>query len=295
MLQYKKIRNFSLQNDFLKLGHINSLKIDRETLHGLFLVSKDEKDVLLPKIYVKKSMKVGDIIDVFLYTDSEDRLIATTLTPKAKLNEFAFFEVVDVTSFGAFVDWNLPKDLLVPKKLQKTPFKIGEKRFLRVVYDEKTDRLVASEKFNNFFTKDVKGLHKYQEVDILVILKTPLGYKVIVNNRYEGLIYNNEIFQTINIGDTLKAYVKNIRKDNNIDLSLRKRGSKVDVSDKVVELLKQNNGIMPYNYKSDAQLIKEVFSMSKKEFKRSLTTLQEKNIIEIKDNGIFLNKDKKNH
>jgi predicted RNA-binding protein (virulence factor B family) len=264
MLQYKKIRNFSLQNDFLKLGHINSLKIDRETLHGLFLVSKDEKDVLLPKIYVKKSMKVGDIIDVFLYTDSEDRLIATTLTPKAKLNEFAFFEVVDVTSFGAFVDWNLPKDLLVPKKLQKTPFKIGEKRFLRVVYDEKTDRLVASEKFNNFFTKDVKGLHKYQEVDILVILKTPLGYKVIVNNRYEGLIYNNEIFQTINIGDTLKAYVKNIRKDNNIDLSLRKIGSKVDVSDKVVELLKQNNGIMPYNYKSDAQLIKEVFSMSKK-------------------------------
>ena len=284
-----------MQNDFLKLGHINSLKIDRETLHGLFLVSKDEKDVLLPKIYVKKSMKVGDIIDVFLYTDSEDRLIATTLTPKAKLNEFAFFEVVDVTSFGAFVDWNLPKDLLVPKKLQKTPFKIGEKRFLRVVYDEKTDRLVASEKFNNFFTKDVKGLHKYQEVDILVILKTPLGYKVIVNNRYEGLIYNNEIFQTINIGDTLKAYVKNIRKDNNIDLSLRKIGSKVDVSDKVVELLKQNNGIMPYNYKSDAQLIKEVFSMSKKEFKRSLTTLQEKNIIEIKDNGIFLNKDKKNH
>ena len=278
------------QNKHLVLGEINYLKVDRETPHGIFLASVDEKDVLLPKAYVTEEMQLGTIAEVFLYTDSEDRLVATTLKPKAMLNEFGLFEVVDVTSFGAFVDWGLPKDLLVPNKFQKEHFKIAEKRFLKVVYDEKTHRLVGTEKLGDFFDKRPKGLTTGKEVEILIIAKTPLGFKCIVEDRYEGLIYHNEIFQKIEIGTKKRAYVKYIRKDGCIDLSLQATGTKQkDFScEKVLSVLKENNGILPYNYKSDAELIKSVFGLSKKAFKRSLTTLQENKTIDIKDSGIYL-------
>jgi len=278
------------QNKHLELGVINTLIVDRETPHGLFLLSEDEKDVLLPQAYVTKDMQIGKLLDVFLYTDSEDRLIATTLEPKAKLDEFGFFEVVDVAKFGAFVDWGLPKDLLVPNKLQRLPFKVGEKRFLKVVYDERTHRLVGSEKTQDFFTQKPKGLKPHQEVKIVVISKTPLGYKCIVEGKYEGLIYKNEVFEKLDIGDEKKAYIKTVRKDGNLDISLQPSGAKKKSSDaeKVLELLKQNGGIMPYNYKSDADLITEVFSMSKKAFKKTLTKLQDDNMIEVKDTGIYI-------
>ncbi|MCW8838609.1 MAG: S1-like domain-containing RNA-binding protein [Thiovulaceae bacterium] len=278
------------QNKHLELGVINTLLVDRETPHGLFLLSEDEKDVLLPQAYVTKDMPVGSLLDVFLYTDSEDRLIATTLEPKAKLDEFGFFEVVDVAKFGAFVDWGLPKDLLVPNKLQKNPFKIGDKRFLKVVYDERTHRLVGSEKTQDFFREKPKGLHPNKEVKIVIISKTPLGFKCIVEDKYEGLIYKNEVFEKIEIGQERQAYIKTIRKDGNLDISLVQIGSKKKSSDadKVIELLKQNGGIMPYNYKSDADLIVDVFSMSKKAYKRTLTKLQEDKLIEVKDTGIYL-------
>ena len=278
------------QNKHLELGVVNTLLVDRETPHGLFLVSEDEKDVLLPQAYVTKEMQIGSLIDVFLYTDSEDRLIATTLQPKAKLDEFGFFEVVDVAKFGAFVDWGLPKDLLVPNKLQKNPFKIGEKRFLKVVYDERTHRLVGSEKTQDFFTQKPKGLKAHQEVKIVIISKTPLGFKCIVEDKYEGLIYKNEVFEKIEIGQEKQAYIKTIRKDGNLDISLQATGSKKKSSDadKVLELLKQNKGMMPYNYKSDADLIVDVFSMSKKAYKRTLTKLQEDNLIDVKDTGIYI-------
>jgi len=274
----------------LKLGVINRLKIDRFTPHGIFLVSQDEKDVLLPQAYVTKEMKEGEILDVFLYTDSQDRLIATTLKPKAMLDQFALLEVIDKSSFGAFVDWGLPKDLLVPSMLQKTPFEIGEKRFLKIIYDEKTHRLVGSEKLGDFFAKKVKGLKNRQKVQILIIAKTPLGYKCIVEEKYEGLIYHNEIFENIKLGDTKDAYIKKIRSDGSIDISLREIGNKNTTTseDKILNLLKQNKGILPYNYKSDAQLIKDIFEMSKKEFKKSLTALKEDSKIEIKESGIYI-------
>jgi predicted RNA-binding protein (virulence factor B family) len=277
-------------NPFLELGEINTLRVDRLTPHGVFIMAEDGNDVLLPQAYVTDEMIEDSLVDVFLYTDSEDRLVATTLKPHAKLDEFGLFEVVDVAPFGAFVDWGLPKDLLVPKMLQKTPFKIGEKRFLKVVYDERTHRLVGSEKLGDFFQKKVKGLKPQQEVEILIITKTPLGYKCIVEGKYEGLIYHNEIFENISLGEKKTAFIKTIRKDANIDLSLRKAGSKnsTDSADKILNLLQQNKGIMPYNYKSDAQLIKDIFGMSKKEFKRSLTTLQESKKIEVRDTGIYL-------
>ena len=146
------------QNEHLILGEINTLRVDRHTPHGLFLESLDEKDVLLPQAYVNDTMHDDMLLTVFLYTDSEDRLVATTLKPKAMLNQYALFEVVDTAKFGAFVDWGLPKDLFVPNMFQKEPFKVGDKRFLRVIYDEKTHRLVGTEKLGNFFDKKPKGL-----------------------------------------------------------------------------------------------------------------------------------------
>nr|WP_321267534.1 S1-like domain-containing RNA-binding protein [uncultured Sulfurimonas sp.] len=278
------------QNDYLELGKINTLLIDRLTTPGAYLMALDGNDVLLPGQYLTPDMKERTLVDVFLYTDSEDRLVATTLKPKAMLDEFALLEVIDVAPFGAFMDWGLMKDLLVPNMFQKEPFKVGDKRFVRVVYDEKTHRLVGSEKLGDFFERKIKGIKIADEVNILIISKTPLGYKCIVQDKYEGLIYHNEIFENINLGDRKKAFVKTIRKDGNIDLSLRKAGNKKSGSsaDKVLELLKQNNGVMPYNYKSDAQLIKDVFALSKKDFKRSLTTLVDASKIEVKDTGIYL-------
>ncbi len=278
------------QSYFLELGLINTLVIDRLTTPGAYMMAQDGNDVLLPGQYLTNDMKEGDLLDVFLYTDSEDRLVATTLTPKAKLDEFALLEVVDVAGFGAFMDWGLSKDLLVPNMFQKTRFEVGEKRFIRVIYDERTHRLVGTEKLGDFFERKITGLHPNQEVKILVIAKTPLGFKCIVEDKYEGLIYHNEIFEKIALGDEKKAFIKTIRKDGNIDLNLRKPGSKKSGGshEKVLALLKENKGIMPYNYKSDAELIKDVFGLSKKEFKRTLTSLQEKKKIEVKDTGIYL-------
>jgi hypothetical protein len=278
------------QNQHLELGLINCLRIDRDTPHGLFLVAQDEKDVLLPKAYVTDAMKIDDLIEVFLYTDSEDRLIATTQKPKAMLDEFGFFDVVDTTSFGAFVDWGLMKDLLVPMQHQKDKFQVGDKRFLRVVYDEKTHRLIGTQRITKFLEKAPKSLKIHTEVKALLMRETPLGFACIVNNLYEGMLFSNEIFEDAQIGDIKTAYVKNVRNDGYIDLVLKKVGSKNSnaTNSSIVELLQQNNGILPYNYKSDPELIKSVFSMSKKEFKKALTILAEKNLIEIKDTGIYL-------
>lgn len=278
------------QDYFLELGKMNTLVIDRLTTPGAYMMAQDGNDVLLPGPYLTNDMKEGDLLEVFLYNDSEDRLVATTLTPVAKLDEFAFFECVDVAPFGAFMNWGLSKDLLVPNMFQKTPFKVGDRRYLRVVYDERTHRLVGTEKLGDFFERKVKGLKPNQEVKISVISKTPLGFKCIVEGKYEGLIYHNDIFEEIKLGDEKTAFIKTIRKDGNIDLNLRKPGSKNSGSsaDKVLELLTQNKGVMPYNYKSDAELIKDVFGLSKKDFKRSLTTLVDADKIEVKDTGIYL-------
>lgn len=274
----------------LTLGKMNTLRVDRDTAPGLYLMAEDEQDVLLPGQYATEDMIEGSIVEVFLYTDSEDRLVATTRKPHAMLDEFALLEVVDVAPFGAFMDLGLTKDLLVPNMFQKTPFEVGEKRFIKVIYDEMTHRLAGTEKLGDFFERRVKSLNTNDEAEILVISKTPLGFKCIVNDKYEGLIYHNEIFETIKLGDKRVAYVKTVRKDGNIDLTLRKPGSKKSntSSDKVLELLKQNNGIMPYNYKSDAELIKDVFGLSKKDFKRSLTALQDDQKITVKETGIYI-------
>jgi len=274
----------------IQLGKKNTLIISRESEFGLFLKDERDTEVLLPNAYVKEWMKVGKEVEVFIYHDSEDRLTATTEMPKAMLDEFGFFEVVDVAYFGAFVDWGLPKDLLVPKQFQKEPFRIGEKKFLRVVYDEKTHRLVATERFTKYLDHNPKGLNTNQEVKALVIKKTDLGYKCIVDDKYEGLLYHNEIFEKIELGDIKKVYIKKRRHDGFLDLSLKKLGAKGSKSsqEKILLLLKEHHKYLPYTSKSDAEEIREFFEMSKKEFKKTLTLLQEKKKISVDEKGIYL-------
>lgn len=277
-------------NEHIKLGAVNTLEIDRDSAHGLYLCSSDGDDVLLPAAYVTEDMHVGDRIKVFVYTDSEDRYVATTNRPKAMLDEFGYFEVVDVTPFGAFVDWGLPKDLFVPKKYQRVPLEVGMKFVFRVCLDEKTDRLIGAHKYQSFFKDDVEKLTKNQRVELIVREKTPLGFKVIVENRYEAMIYHNEIFEDIWVGQKKFGFVKTIRKDKKLDISLQPIGKEnEEVAEfRVKKVLSNNGGSLECNYKSSPEEIKELFGLSKKNYKKALTKLLDEGAITLDDEGIKL-------
>lgn len=270
-------------NEKLKQGVVNTLKVNRVSEPGIYLISGDETEVLLPNAYITKSMDIGTLLEVFIYTDSEDRLVATTVKPYIYLDEFASLEVVDTMKFGAFVDIGLPKHILVPKNKQKGTFIVGSYKVLQLQLDEKTNRLIASEKYT--LSKNIENFQRNDEVEILLYSKTPLGYKVIVNNKYEGMIYHTEIFENIRIGDKKRAYIKNVRDDNKLDISLQKIGEKIS-GDKVLDTLNQNGGKLDFTYKSEAEDIKDVFGMSKKAFKASLTKLIEENKIELEESCI---------
>jgi predicted RNA-binding protein (virulence factor B family) len=272
----------------IKLGRYNKLLIDKESQYGLYLKSSDGEDILLPNAYVKSTMKLEDEIEVFVYRDSEDRLTATTLKPHLCVGEFALLEVVDSSEFGAFIDIGLPKDVLVPKKMQKNPLKVGKKYIFALSIDSKSDRLIADSRIHRYLNGTKESAKHLKAVDLLVIAKTPMGYKVVVNSDFEGMIYNNEIFEDITIGQKLKGFVKNIRDDGKLDISLNPMGkSRVDFnSKKILDILTINSGKLPYNYKSDAKDIKKVFSMSKKAYKESLTKLIDNQKIELSAGGI---------
>lgn len=270
-------------NEKIEVGCINTLKVNRVSEPGIYLISGDETEVLLPNTYITKSMDIGTLLEVFIYTDSEDRLVATTVKPYIYLDEFASLEVVDTMKFGAFVDIGLPKHILVPKNKQKGTFIVGSYKVLQLQLDEKTNRLIASEKYT--LSKNIENFQRNDEVEILLYSKTPLGYKVIVNNKYEGMIYHTEIFENIRIGDKKRAYIKNVRDDNKLDISLQKIGEKIS-GDKVLDTLNQNGGKLDFTYKSEAEDIKDVFGMSKKAFKASLTKLIEENKIVLEESCI---------
>ena len=270
-------------NEKIEVGKINTLKVNRVSEPGIYLISGDETEVLLPNAYVVKSMEIDSLVDVFIYTDSEDRLVATTLKPYVYLYEFASLEIVDTAKFGAFVDIGLPKHILVPKNKQKGSFATGGYKVLQLQLDDRTNRLIASEKYE--LLKEVRDLKKNDEVEIILYSKTPLGYKVIVNNRYEGMIYHTEIFENLRIGDKKRAYIKNVRDDNKIDVSLQKIGQKIS-GDKVYDTLVENGGKLDFTYKSEAEDIKDVFGISKKAFKASLTKLIEEGKIVLEDSCI---------
>ena len=269
-------------NKIIEQGVVNTLKVNRVSQPGIYLISGDETEVLLPNIYVKKEMAIDSLVDVFIYTDSEDRLVATTIKPYLYLNEFASLKIVDSAKFGYFVDIGLAKDLLVPKNRQKGSFEVGSYKVLQMQFDERTNRLIASEKYS--LKNEPKGLKQGDEVEILLYSKTPLGYKVIVNNLYEGMIFHSEIFENVKIGDRKRAYIKNLREDSKLDISLQKIGQKVDTN-KILDILEKNGGAINFTYKSDVEDIKRVFAMSKKAYKATLTKL-------IEDKKIILSEDK---
>ncbi|GGD48738.1 GntR family transcriptional regulator [Emticicia aquatilis] len=274
----------------LDLGVKNTLRILRGTGVGMFLGDDEGNDVLLPKKYIPDDVIVGDDIEVFIYRDSEDRIIATTLEPKIQLNEFAYLQVKAVTQVGAFLDWGLEKDLFVPFREQNKKMEVDKWYAVYLYLDEDTDRLVASCKVNRFFEKENIDLTISQEVDILVFEETDLGMNAVINNRYKGLIYENEIFQRIKIGTRTKAYVKNIRDDKRIDLSLQKQGyANVEPNaERILEKLKANNGFLDVTDKSDANYVMYQLEMSKKTFKKAVGALYRQRIIRIEDDGIYL-------
>ena len=272
-------------DDKIKQGVVNTLKVNRVSEPGIYLISGDETEVLLPNAYVKKEMAIDSLLDVFIYTDSEDRLVATTLKPYLYLNEFGYLKIVDSAKFGYFVDIGLPKDLLVPKNRQKGTYNIGSYKVLQMQFDERTSRLIASEKY--ILEEEPKNLKQGDEVEIILYSKTPLGFKVIVNNSYEGMIFHSEIFENLKIGDKKRAYIKNLREDKKLDISLQKIGEKVD-SNKVLEILKANGGVLNFTYKSDAEDIKNMFAMSKKAFKATLTKLIDEKKINLENDRICL-------
>jgi len=276
----------------LAIGEVNTLRVERDTDYGLYLRAENFEEVLLPNIYVMEDdMPIGAEIEVFLYTDSEDRPVATTKYPYAKLGEFAYLTVVDYQRFGAFVNWGLPKDLFVPLSQQKCHFHIGSKYVLRVCLDEETGRLYGTHKIGKWLSKETAYLEVNQAVNVMVLSETPLGHKVIVENKHEGMLFENEIFEKLKVGDRKVAYVKKIRKDGKLDLSLQPIGKKVsgDVfEEKILELLKEKNGFIALNSKSEADDIMKVFTLSKKSFKRTVTSLIASKKIELHENGIKL-------
>jgi len=268
--------------EYLKLGSLNRLKISKKTPQGLYLEALDGDTVLLPNRYVTDDMNIGDEIEVFIYNDSEDRYVATTDKPKYEYGEFGVFRVVDVAKFGVFVDWGMPKDLFMPLGNMKKQLNKGDSVIGKIVYDEKTDRLMLDSKLSRHIKK-AKNYDVNDEVKIIVIAKTPLGYKCIVDDMYEGMLFDNEIFEDVRVGQKKKAFVKNLREDGKLDLSLQKIGSRDDVKDKVYNVLKEW-GEMKITTKSDPEEIKKYFKVSKKAFKSAVNELVKENEI-VQENG----------
>lgn len=274
----------------LHLGIKNTLRILRGTTVGMFLGDDEENDVLLPKKYVPENAVVGDNIEVFIYKDSEDRIIATTLEPKIYLNEFACLQVKAVTAIGAFLDWGLEKDLFVPFREQNKKMEEGKWYAVYLYLDEDTERLVASCKVNRYFEKENIDLQIGQEVDLLIFEETDMGLNAVINNKYKGLIYENEIFQRVKVGTQMKGYVKNIREDNRVDLSLQKQGyENVEPNaERILTKLKANNGFLDITDKSDANYVMYQLEMSKKTFKKAVGALYRQRIIRLEEDGIYL-------
>lgn len=273
-----------------ELGKFNTLTASRVTPNGVYLVDDEQQEVLLPKKYIPADLRLQDNITVFLFKDSEDRLTATTVTPKILLNEYAALQVKDVAPFGAFMDWGLEKDLLVPLREQNDAMIIGSTHVVYLYHDKQTDRLVASTRLNRFLDLENISVEEGEEVDLLVIDYSDQGVNVVINSIHRGLIFKTDLFQQLKIGDQLKGYIKNIRPDKKIDIILRKAGYEgIEPGlQKILDLLKIKNGFLGLNDKSDPEEIKNLFGMSKKTFKKAIGSLYKQKKINIKEDGIYL-------
>ncbi|MBC7487589.1 MAG: GntR family transcriptional regulator, partial [Cytophagaceae bacterium] len=239
---------------------------------------------------IPEGIDINDEIDVFVYRDSEDRLIATTLEPRIQLNGFASLRVKDVNDFGAFLDWGLEKDLMVPYREQTTRMRVGQYQIVYLYVDETTGRLAATNKLDRFLEDESEDLKEGQQVDLLVWTETDLGYNVVINQRYKGLLYKNQIFSVVEPGDEVTGYIKYVREDKKIDVSLQQQGfANIEVNAQVVlDRLKKNNGFLALTDDSSPEEIMDELQMSKKTFKKAIGTLYKQKLIVLEDKGISL-------
>jgi predicted RNA-binding protein (virulence factor B family) len=274
----------------LFIGKYNNLTIERVTSVGMFLSDVEGEEVLLPNQYLTDEMQVGDNIKVFVYLDSEDRPVATTETPKIIRNEFANLEVKDVSEYGAFMDWGLIKDLFVPFREQSRPMEIGEWHVVFLYLDQKSSRLIASTKIDRFLENERLTVAEGDEVDLLIWQKTDLGYNAIVNQYHKGLIYSNEVFRDLQSGDSLKGYVKKIREENKLDISLQKTGYEIvePTAQHILDEIKKSSGFINVSDSSSPEDIYKKFQISKKVFKKAIGGLYKQGLIRIASEGIYL-------
>ncbi|MFC0182374.1 hypothetical protein SAMN04515674_101342 [Pseudarcicella hirudinis] len=272
----------------LELGKYNRLEVIKELDFGLYLDGYED-EILIPRQYVPEGTQIGDMLDVFIYRDSEDRLIATTLKPLGIVGEFAFLKVKDISKLGVFMEWGLMKDLLIPFSQQNSKMAIGKSYLIRIYIDEQTDRIVGSAKLDQFLTNDISGLKEGDSVQLLPFEFTELGIKALVNNSNIGVIYKSEVFQNVNLGEFTNGYIKKIRPDGKLDLSLTKQSYDriYDCKSVIYEKLLASNDFLPFTDKSDPDSIYNTFEMSKKDFKKAIGGLFKEGKILLKENGIY--------
>lgn len=274
----------------IQLGKYNQLEVVKEVDFGMYLDGDEDGEILLPKRYVPEGCKPGDVLNVFIYLDMDERLVATTLDPYVQVGEFACLEVAWVNQFGAFLDWGLMKDLFVPFREQKAKMQKGGRYIVHVHLDDESYRIVASAKVEHYLSKEKPTYKPGEEVHILVWQRTDLGYKVIVDNRFSGMLFHNEIFQPLEIGMQMKAFVKHVREDGKIDLILQRSGARnvEDFAEVLLQFIKDNNGYTSVNDKTDAETIYQTFGVSKKTFKKAVGDLYKKRLIILEPDGIRL-------
>ncbi|MGV3459404.1 MAG: S1 RNA-binding domain-containing protein [Flavobacterium sp.] len=273
----------------IHIGKYNTLKIVRETQVGLYL-SDGETDILLPNKYIPREYEIGEELIVFVYLDHEERPVATTLEPYIYLDEFALLRVSFVNKFGAFLNWGLEKDLFVPYREQARPMEVGKRYLVFMYLDHETNRLAASSKLNQFLSNEELTVEEGEEVDLIVSHITDMGINVIINERHKGLMYKNEVYEDLRTGDRVKGFIKAIRPDNKIDVSIQKTGfeSIEPNAEKILDEMRANRGYLRLNDNSHPEDIKTVLKMSKKTFKKAIGTLYKQKLIEIKEDGIYL-------
>lgn len=274
----------------VEVGKYNTLKIVKDLDFGVYLDGGNGLEILLPARYVPKNVKPGDEVEVFIYHDNEGRLIATTARPKATVGEFAFMEVKSVSNAGAFLDWGLMKDLLVPFREQKMAMREGKWYLVYLRVDHVTGRVMASARIEKFLNNVPPCYEHNQEVDLLVADETDIGYKVIINHLHSGMVYHNEVFRRLEKGERLKGYIKEVREDEKVDVSLTPLGfQRVEgIAATVLDALKVQGGFLPVHDKSEPEIIYSLFRCSKKAFKQAVGTLYKQHLIMIQEDGIRL-------
>ncbi|MDH4199454.1 MAG: S1-like domain-containing RNA-binding protein [Spirochaetia bacterium] len=273
----------------LKVGDFNTLEVVRFVDFGAYLESRD-CDILLPKSKIPDGTKIGEMLGVFIYKDSENRLIATTDQPKITINQCAFLQVMDVTKYGAFLDWGIENQLLVPYREQTMPMKAGLKYLVYLYLDKVSDRLVATMRIEKHLSKVPRDLTIKEKVHLYIYQKTPIGYKAVINQKYAGMLYDNELGREVHIGDLVTGYVKAIRDDHKIDLSLQPIGfDRLNgITEIILNELLKHNGFLPLNDKSPPEKVKKQFNISKSDFKKAVGILFKQKKIELRENGIAL-------